>query len=331
MRHLRAVPCAPPPGRLAEGPVWDDRRGELLWVDILEGRVHRAELATCDGLPDPKTPDPKTPDPKSPDLKTPDPKAPDLRVPDLKPLDALTFDAPVGAVALCASGALLLTAGLSVRRLEPGRPAAEAVELAALPPSADGRPRRMNDAGVDPAGRLLAGTMAYDETPGAGALYRLDGEALTPLLPSVGISNGLGWSPDGTRLYYADSLTGRVDVFAYDVGTGELRDRTPFAALERGVPDGLTVDSEGRVWVASWGGGEVLAHAPDGSLHARVEVPAAHVTSCAFAGPDLDVLVITTATAGLDAAARRAQPDAGRLFACRPGATGLPAARYADR
>ncbi|MFH9726374.1 SMP-30/gluconolactonase/LRE family protein [Streptomyces sp. NPDC017254] len=301
MQHLRAVPCSPLPGRLTEGPVWDTRNQELLWVDIPDGLVHRAALTHEDARP------------------------------DLVAVSTLRFDRPVGAVLPCASGALLAAAGTSFLHLEEGRPVAEAVELAAPVLPEDGLPRRMNDAAVDPAGRLLAGTMAYDESPGAGALYRLDGHGLVTLLDSVTISNGLGWSPDGTRLYYADSPTGRVDVFAYDRENGTLGDRRPFAVLDRGVPDGLTVDGEGRVWVAVWGGGEVLAFTPEGALHARVEVPASHVTSCAFAGPDLDVLVITTATEGLAEDRRRAEPDAGRLFVCRPGATGLPTVPYADR
>ncbi|WP_030314070.1 SMP-30/gluconolactonase/LRE family protein [Streptomyces flavochromogenes] len=300
MQHLRAQPCSPLPGRLTEGPVWDARRQELLWVDIPDGLVHRAALTHEDAKP------------------------------DLVAVSTLRLDRPVGAVQPCASGALLVAAGTSVLRLEEDCPIAEAVELAAPVMLEDGLPRRMNDAAVDPAGRLLAGTMAYDESPGAGALYRLDRDGLTTLLESVTISNGLGWSPDGTLLYYADSPTGRVDVFAYDVATGTLSDRRPFAVLDRGVPDGLTVDAEGRVWVAVWGGGEVLAFTPEGTLHARVEVPASHVTSCAFAGPDLDVLVITTATEGLPGPRRRAEPDAGRLFVCRPGGRGLPSVPYAD-
>ncbi|MFI9113958.1 SMP-30/gluconolactonase/LRE family protein [Streptomyces venezuelae] len=300
MQQLRAVPCSPPPGRLTEGPVWDDRRQELLWVDIPDGLVHRAALTH------------------------------EAATPDLVGTSTLRFGSAVGAVQPCASGALLAAVGTSLVRLDPDRPVEAAVELAASVLPGDGLPRRMNDAAVDPAGRLLVGSMAYDESPGAGSLYRLDGDGLVTLLDSVTISNGLGWSPDGTRLYYADSPTGRVDVFTYDTGTGTLTDRRPFAALDRGVPDGLTVDADGRVWVAVWGGGEVLAFAPDGTLHARVEVPAAHVTSCAFAGPDLDVLVITTAKEGLDEAARRAQPLAGRLFTCRPPTRGLPPVPYAD-
>ncbi|MCJ1676096.1 SMP-30/gluconolactonase/LRE family protein [Streptomyces sp. APSN-46.1] len=300
MLRLGAVPCSPLPGCLSEGPVWDERREELLWVDITERLIHRATLT---------------------------PRRDGSGLPDLAPTGTLRLDRPVGAVVPCASGALLAAAGTSFLRLDEGRPP---VEVAAPDLPRDGVRRRMNDAACDPRGRLLAGTMAYDETPGAGALHRLDHDGVVTLLDSVTISNGLGWSPDGRQLYYADSPTGRVDVFDYDAETGTLGDRRPFAVLPRGVPDGLAVDAGGRVWVAVWGGGEVRAYMPDGTLHARVEVPASHVTSCAFAGPDLDVLVITTATQGLDEERRRAEPDAGRLFVCRPGVTGLPATPYDD-
>ncbi|MBT2469167.1 SMP-30/gluconolactonase/LRE family protein [Streptomyces sp. ISL-66] len=301
MLRLGAVPCSPPPGRLSEGPVWDERREELLWVDIPAGLIHRAALTA---------------------------RRADSGLPDLAPTGTLRLDRPVGAVVPCASGALLAAAGASFLRLEDGRPP---VEVAVLDLPGDGVRRRLNDAACDPGGRLLAGTMAYDETPGAGALHRLDRDGpVVTLLDSVTISNGLGWSPDGRLLYYADSPTGRVDVFDYDPESGTPTGRRPFAVLSRGVPDGLAVDADGRVWVAVWGGGEVRAYAPDGTLHARVEVPASHVTSCAFAGPDLDVLVITTAAEGLDEERRRAEPDAGRLFVCRPGVTGLRSTPYDD-
>lgn len=301
MQHFRAVPCSPKPGQLPEGPVWDPARQELLWVDIAKGLVHRAALTEEGGRT------------------------------DLAPSATLRFDRSVSAAIPCASGALLTAAGTSFLHLDDGRPAADAVELAALAVPGDGVPRRLNDASVDPAGRLLAGTMALDERPDAGALHRLDRDGLTTLVGPVTISNGLGWSPDGRSMYYADTPTRRVDVFDYDPGTGTPGRRRSFAVLDRGCPDGLTVDGDGNVWVAVWGGAEVLAFTPQGHLRARVEVPASHVTSCAFAGPDLDVLVITTATHGLDEESRRAEPGAGRLFLCRPGVTGLPATPYADQ
>lgn len=299
MLRLTAEPCGPRPGRLLEGPVWDDRRQELLWVDIPDGLIHAAALAPH-GAAEPFGPEPDR---------------------------TLSMNRPTGAVLPCASGALVAVAGTSVWRLDGDGPPRE-IAAPGLPD--DGVPRRMNDAACDPGGRLLAGTMAYDERPGAGTLYALDARGLRTLLTPVTISNGLGWSPDGRQLYYADSPTGRVDTFDYDPATGALADRRPFASLTGGLPDGLTVDTEGRVWVAVWGAGQVRAFHPDGTPYATVDVAASHVSSCAFAGPGRDLLVVTTATEGLTGDRRRAEPHAGRLFTCRPGATGLPATPFDD-
>ncbi|QGV77019.1 SMP-30/gluconolactonase/LRE family protein [Streptomyces ficellus] len=302
--RLTASPCTPEPGRLTEGPVWNAARHELLWVDITAGLIHRAALVARED---------------------------DSGVPDLGPTATLRLDRPVGAVTPCASGGLLAAAGTAFLRVDDTGAYAE---VAAPAMADDGTPRRMNDAACDPGGRLLAGTMALDgTTPGAGALYRLDPDGtVTTLLDGVGISNGLGWSPDGRLLYYADSATRRVDVLDYDPVKGDVSHRRPFADTGGdGVPDGLAVDTAGRVWVAVWGAGEVRAYTPDGVLHAVVTVPASQVSSCAFAGPDLDVLVITTAAEGLSPERLAAEPEAGRLFACRPGATGLPVPPFADQ
>ncbi|MFH8371490.1 SMP-30/gluconolactonase/LRE family protein [Streptomyces sp. NPDC018031] len=300
--RMTAVPCTPRPGRLTEGPVWDPRRQELLWVDITAHRIHRGRL-----------------------VRRGDGSGP----PDVLWQATLTLDRPVGAVAPCDSGVLVAAAGTAFVRLAD---AESSTEIAAPAVPEDGIRRRMNDAKCDPRGRLLAGTMAWDVTPGAGSLYRLDPDGgVTTLLDSVTISNGLGWSPDGRLLYYADSATRRVDVFDYDPASGAVSGRRPFAGTGAdGEPDGLAVDTEGRVWVAVWGAGQVRAYTPDGQPHAVVEVAASHVSSCAFVGPDLDVLVITTATEGLTPEQSRAEPDAGRLFVCRPGATGLPVPPFAD-
>ncbi|MFJ5809605.1 SMP-30/gluconolactonase/LRE family protein [Streptomyces sp. NPDC093093] len=300
--QLTALPCAPVPGQLTEGPVWHAGRGDLLWVDIPAGLVHRAPLVARDD---------------------------DSGLPDLGPGTTVSLDRPVGAVALRACGGLLVAAGTAFLNVDD---TGVATQFAAPDVPDDGTPRRMNDAKCDPGGRLLAGTMACDGTPGAGSLYRLDPDGtVTTLLDSVTISNGLGWSPDGRLLYYADSPTRRVDVFDHDPVTGALTARRPFAATgPAGVPDGLAVDTEGRVWVAVWGAGQVRAYTPDGALHAVVTVPASHVSSCAFVGPDLDLLVITTAADGLTPEQLSAEPHAGRLFICRPGATGLPVPPFAD-
>jgi sugar lactone lactonase YvrE len=144
---------------------------------------------------------------------------------------------------------------------------------------------RANDGACDPAGRLWVGTLALDERPGAGSLYRLDAGGLTTILDGLTIANGLGWSPDGTAMYFVDTPTQRVDVYPYDGGLGG---RATFAQVD-GFPDGLTVDDEGCVWIAFYGGSRVERRAPDGSLDRVVAVPTENVTSCCFGGTTLYV------------------------------------------
>ncbi|WP_328404650.1 SMP-30/gluconolactonase/LRE family protein [Nocardia sp. NBC_00403] len=294
MIMLRAHPCGPPPGRLCESPVWDSRTEEVLWVDIRGGHVHRARLTLGDSGP------------------------------DLAHRSTIGLDPPVSAVVPCASGGLLVTAGATFYRIEAD---GTVDRVAALSLPDDGIRRRLNDAKVDPRGRLLAGTMSEDGVEGSATLYRLDPDGTLGILRAgVTISNGLGWSPDGAILYYADSPTQRIDAFEYDLATGTFGGRRPFARFDDGDPDGLTVDTDGRVWVAVWGAGQVRAFDPSGRQCAVIDVGPSQVSSCAFVGPDLDVLVITTAAEGPAAL----EPDAGRLFVCTPGVTGLPATPYAD-
>jgi sugar lactone lactonase YvrE len=191
---------------------------------------------------------------------------------------------------------------------------------------------RGNDAAVDAAGHLWAGTMRYDEAAGGGRLYRVaPGGEIVTVLRAVAVSNGVGWSPDGRRMYYVDSPTRRVDVFDVDPATFLVAGRRTFLDLAAvpGFPDGLAVDAEGCVWVALWDGGAVHRYTPAGKLDRRVEVPTARTTACAFGGPDLRDLYITTATAGLDGAQLAAQPLAGSLFVLPGAASGLPTHPFA--
>ncbi|MEV6104517.1 SMP-30/gluconolactonase/LRE family protein [Streptomyces sp. NPDC051940] len=184
--------------------------------------------------------------------------------------------------------------------------------------------RRGNDAAVAPDGALWAGTMRYDEAPGGGTLIRLgaDGTAVT-VLDDVAVSNGTGWSPDGSLMYYADSPTGRIDVF--DTDGPKAVNRRPFARIEQGAgfPDGLCVDAGGGVWVALWDGGAVRRYTPDGALDRTVRVPVARPTACAFGGRDLTDLYITTAAIGDRA------PLSGSLLVVRDAGRGLPQPPFA--
>jgi sugar lactone lactonase YvrE len=196
-----------------------------------------------------------------------------------------------------------------------------------LDPVWDDESVRMNEGGCDPDGRFWCGSMAYDKRAGAAALYRLDPDGSAHrVLDGVTISNGLEWSPDGSLAYYDDTATGRVDVFDYDLAAG-LTGRRPFVELDGGErPDGLTVDSEGGVWVALNGSGVVRRYRPDGVLDEVVELPTAQVTACTFGGPGLDQLFITTSREGM---APDEDPVAGSLFRADVGLRGLPVREFA--
>ena len=186
---------------------------------------------------------------------------------------------------------------------------------------------RMNDGGCDPEGRFYCGSMAYDQHPGGGALYRLDPDgAVSTVLTGVTISNGLAWSPDGSRAYYNDTATHQVAVFDYDAATG-LTGRRRFAEIpDDGNPDGLTVDAQGGVWVALYGGSAVWRFDPEGHRDEVIELPVTKVTACTFGGPDLDRLFITTSRENLP---DDAEPPAGSVFVAEPGVSGLPVLEFA--
>lgn len=181
---------------------------------------------------------------------------------------------------------------------------------------------RTNEGGCDPQGRFYVGTMAYDRTEGAASVYRWDGLGHDPqtVLTSVTTSNGIDWSPDGTRAYYNDTPTLTVWTFEHDPAAG-LGERRPWVRVDpdAGRPDGLCVDAEGGVWVALNKGSAVHRYAPDGTLSQIVEVPVHKVTACAFGGVDLDELFITTSREDL---AEDEEPAAGSVYVVRPGVRG---------
>ena len=184
---------------------------------------------------------------------------------------------------------------------------------------------RMNEGGCDPDGRFYCGSMAYDQRPAAASLYRLEPDGIVRVvLEGVTVSNGLDWSPDGSRAYYNDTATQRVDVFDYDREVG-LTSRRVFAEVDGG-PDGLTVDASGGVWVALSDRSRVHRYAPEGKLDEVVDVAARKVTACAFGGAELDQLFITTSREGLGAGE---DPAAGSLFKVVPGVCGLPVREFA--
>lgn len=233
------------------------------------------------------------------------------------------LDVPVGAVVPRERGGLLVAAGMGFATVDDDG----TVTWIATVDTGD----RMNDGACDPLGRFLAGTMKYDRSAGA-ALYRLDPDgSVTTLLTDVAISNGLGWSPQGDRMYYVDTPTRRVDVFDYDVDRGVPGARRMFVDIGDmpGNPDGLTVDADGGVWVVLCRGATVRRFTPDGRLDHVVEVPVTRPTSVAFGDPALDTLYITSGRFDFDEEQLRAEPLAGALLSYRPGVAGMPSTPFA--
>jgi sugar lactone lactonase YvrE len=272
---------------VGEGPVWLGSEQQLSWVDITRNLIHR-----LDPLANRK--------------------------------ESIDVGQPVGAVTPRATGGLVAAVqdGFGFVDATTGR-----LEIIA-DVEADNSGNRMNDGKCDSAGRFWAGTMAYDLTPRAGALYRLNTDrSVVKVLEDVTLSNGLGWSPDDSSMYFIDSATNGIDVFDYEPDTGNVRNRRQLIDIpgELGMPDGMTVDSEGYLWVALWGGWSVRRFAPDGTLDTVIELAASQITSCAFGGEDLSELYITSAAYELSEHELRKQPSAGALFRCRPGPLGRPA------
>jgi sugar lactone lactonase YvrE len=186
----------------------------------------------------------------------------------------------------------------------------------------------MNDGACDPQGRFWAGTLADDHHDGGGALYRLERDGTIELmLDGLTISNGLGWSPDGETMYLVDSGPRVINAFAFDPDRGTISDRRTLVTVPEdiGAPDGMTVDADGDLWVAIYGGARVNRYTPDGLLRETYPLPAGQCTCCAFGGPGLHQLFVTTATEGWTREQRRGEPAAGMVYRFDTDATGRPA------
>ncbi len=283
-----ATPATSRVFRLAEGPVWDERSQRLLWVDILAGQVL---IGSLDG---------------------------DDRI---TVIDELSFATLVGAVALSEGEDLVVAALDRLVRVAPDG------TRHAGPPLFEDPGRRFNDGKPDPAGRYLIGTMSLSGPSASEQLFRVDGATVDVVDDDLTLSNGLAWTSDGSRMYSVDTLTKTVRVREYDTATGRTGPWSAFATLDAGHPDGICIDAENHLWVAVWGEGTVLRFAPDGAVVDRVGVSAPYASSVAFAGPDLDILVITTASDDHGALDISGHPDSGRLFTARPGIAGVPSSR----
>jgi len=276
---------------VGEGPVWDERTNRLFWVDIMGHKLHVYDPASDH----------------------------DAVVEIGQPVGAAGLREQGGMVLALRDGFALLDADLGdlrwVARVEDDTPTS-----------------RMNDGKVDPAGRFWAGTMPFAPGEPVGALYRLDPDfRVTRVVGDIKLSNGLDWSLDNKQMYYIDSLSQQIDSFDFDVRSGSVGARRTVIAIDpaEGLPDGMTLDAEGGIWVALHGSGTVRRYLPDGTVDRIVQLPVRMVTCPAFGGPDYADLYITTMNYGMTEDALRAQPLAGALFRCRPGVKGRPPFRFA--
>ena len=246
--------------------------------------------------------------------------------PSSKSVETVQFNQEIGAVFLDQKSNLIVAArdGIFAATRD------GVLETLLAPIELEDTSIRTNDAKCDANGRMWVGTMAFDFTQGAAALFSFDSKDLKKVVPDLTISNGIGWSLDKKTMYFIDSPTKRVDIFDFDLESGELGNRRPFLLLGDldAFPDGLTTDEDGGVWVALFGGGEVRRFDPQGTLTHIVEVPVKQVTSCCFGGADMSELYITTAQNGMDSDSLIRQPLAGSLFRAKTAFKGSKSNRF---
>lgn len=277
--------------QLGEGAVWDDQINRLLWIDI-EGK----KLFVLD--------------------------------PFDKTLTTIDVKAPIGTVVPASPDKVVYALSDGIFEMDLLSRATQKI----ADPEADLPANRMNDGKCDPEGRLWVGSMAYEQTPYAAALYRIDAQGSHKMmLDSITISNGICWSLDQKTMYYIDTPTSEVKAFDYDRESGEIsQGRVAIKIPESmGFPDGMTIDAEGKLWVALWNGNAVSRWDPDtGELIKSYPVDAHNVSSCAFGGITMDTLFITTAQVDMSPEELEKYPDAGSVFALVPGVKGVKAFRY---
>lgn len=277
---------------LGEGPVWDASRKTILWVDILQAEIHQFS-------------------------------------PEKKEHKVFKTNAMVGAIALRESGGLVAALKNGFAFIDPEKGVTEPV----ADPEKNLPNNRFNDGKCDAAGRFWAGTMSIAGTPDEGNLYTLEPDlSVSVKLQHVACSNGLAWGQDGNILYYIDTPTRQVVAFDYDLADGNISNKRVVITIpaEEGFPDGMTIDTEGMLWIAMWDGWQVCRYNPvNGRLLDSISLPVSRVTSCTFGGDNLQDLYITSAKTGLSEIELRDQPHAGCLFVIKNlGFTGIVTSEF---
>lgn len=278
---------------LGEGTLWSQRHQALFWVDILGRQLHRYTPAT-------------------------------------QARDSWAFDEEITALAERSHHPELLVSlrnELAFFDAETGR------MQRLLRPEPELPGNRFNDGKCDAQGRFWAGTMDFDCKAPTGSLYRIDAKGrCTRMHKGFAVTNGPTWSLDGRTLYFNDTVQGQVHAFECNPATGELGPSRVWLQMapQDGVPDGMTTDATGRIWIAHWGGACVSCHDPITAAELlRIPLPTQHITNCAFGGPELRTLYISSARSGLDAQQLQNQPLAGSLFCVEMDSPGQAPCLYA--
>jgi L-arabinonolactonase len=243
--------------------------------------------------------------------------------PKIGQYECFAVDSRVGVIALREKGGFITAGEKGFGFWDPGQDQIVYIQ----DPEADNPGSRFNDGKVDRKGRFWAGTMTH--TDAVSALYRMDGDlSVHTMETGLTISNGIGWTPDNAVMYLVDSL--RYVIYAYDFEGGGISNRRAFVQLSEdyGIPDGLTVDREGCVWCAIYGGARVTRFDPQGVILTEINLPVSQPTSCAFGGEDYSKLYVTSAREGLSEEALQSEPRAGDLFVVKTDTQGLPEPKF---
>jgi sugar lactone lactonase YvrE len=275
---------------LGEGPLWDPETRVLYWVDIKQREIHRFDPASG----------------QDERWSTPE---------------------DIGSLAVRAKGGLVVAMKSGFHIFDP----VTAKFTPVFDPEHHLPGNRFNDGKPDRRGRFWAGSMDDAEKSPTGGLYRLGIDyTCKRMVDGIICSNALCWSPDDRTLYYADSCRHTIWAWDFDADAGEISNRRVFVEVSpsEGDPDGATVDADGGVWVAHWGGWRITRYDPKGRVDRVVKMPVQKPTCPMFGGPSLDVIYVTSASIQLTPDELKQQPQAGSIFAFEPGVKGLPEAPF---
>lgn len=265
---------------LGEGPIWDTKLQAICWIDILNGEIHEYS-------------------------------------PKNKAFNTIYTHQMIGAIAFCKNGGFIaaLKDGFGYINRASGY-----IEMIA-DPEAHLPNNRFNDGKCDPLGRFWAGSMALQESPECGSLYAMEENlSITKKIENITISNGMAWDMKRGVFYYIDTPSLEVSGFDYDILTGSIINKRTVIKVPKaeGSPDGMTIDNEGMLWIAHWGGGQIVRWNPDnGKKLAQIRMPVPNVTSCTFGGSELDDLYITSAKEAVSKDGNMNESLAGSLFVIR--------------